>query len=269
MSLAVSLNREFQSFLAFEQEQARTTFFFFVSPLLKLTSTVFLLIFVNLIFTIPLYWVILAGMIILIQIFLQINTARFIKFLLILGIFYPLVVALPLLFITPGFQIDLFSIGDWTVYVTEEGLVSGGIYFLRIFTNIAIVASFVSSTPFTHIIHALRQLKLPKVFTSLLMLTYRYFFYFFENLVKIIQANECRNVKRLPFKSRFVHLSNLFGNLLLRSIHQGVNIHRAMLARGYKGEFPLLEFTTDRKATIFYIAMVVVFFGLGVIFWMI
>ncbi|MHA1672604.1 MAG: cobalt ECF transporter T component CbiQ [Promethearchaeota archaeon] len=263
MSLVKSLNREFQNYLAFEQEQAETTFLFFVPPLLKLSSTVFLIIIINVLVRIPLFWGVVAGSLVLIHVFLHINLGRFLKFLVILGMFYPLVVALPSIFITPGIKIALVSIGNWTLYVTEEGLVTGGIYFLRIFTNVAIVASFVSSTPFTHVIHALRQLKLPTVFTSMLMLTYRYFFYFFENLVKIIQANECRNVKKLPFKSRFIHLSNLFGNLLLRSIHQGANIHRAMLARGYQGELPMLEFYSNRKATIFYIAMVVVFLGIG------
>ncbi len=276
-SLAKSLNREFQNYLAFEKEHTRATLFFSVSPLIKLLHTVWLLLVVNTFLPDPRFWATLSFGLLLISLMVRINFSRLMKFVVILGILYPLIVAIPILFITPGNVWATIPLGEWitsnpnafTITITNEGIMVAGIYFLRIFTNVTVVAFLILSTPFTHIIHALRQLKVPTVFTSLLMLTYRYFFFFFENLVSIIQADESRHVRKLPFIQRFAHLSNLFGNLLLRSLHQGVNVHRAMLARGYNGEFPLLEFSSNRKATIIYIAIILVYLGLGCFFYFI
>ena len=267
MSLAKSINREFQNYLAFEQEHSQATLFFSVSPVLKLFHTVWLLLVVNTLLPDPRFWAILSLGSICISLLVRMKFSRLLKFIGILGIIYPLIVAIPLIFITSGTIWKNFFIGSWNIPITFEGIIAAGTYFLRIFTNVTIVAFFILSTPFTHVIHALRQLKTPTVFTSLLMLTYRYFFFFFENLVTIIQADESRHIRKLSFKARFSHLANLFGNLLLRSLHQGVNVHRAMLARGYNGEFPLLEFRSNRKATIYYITIILVYLGVGCFFY--
>lgn len=255
MSMIQSLQRKFQQYWAYELDHTRQSYFFSVSPVLKFLTAVAYILVINYLVSIEWLWMGISAVFIGIILVYRINFRQFFSLVLILGVAYPLVVATPLIFLTPGIPSWEISLGFIHLTATNEGLTLFLHYFLRINATISAVAFLLASTPFIHIIHALRHLRIPSFITSLIMLTYRYFFFFFENLVTIIRADATRHVNPLPFKARFQHLGNLLGMLLLRSLHQGTAIHRAMLARGYNGEFPLIAFHTNPKRTLLYILL--------------
>ncbi|MCF2141768.1 MAG: cobalt ECF transporter T component CbiQ [Candidatus Lokiarchaeota archaeon] len=255
MSLVNQINQKFQNYLAYELDHTRNSFFFAVSPVIKLIVTIGFIILTNNVITKACIWLGLSIIIILSNIGFRNNNRQFFKFVLVLGIIYPFLIAIPLIFFTSGTEWWRFSIGSLTITTTIEGLQLAVNYFLRILTTIIIISFLICSTPFIQIIHALRQMRIPSIVSSLLILTYRYFFFFFDNLVTLLRADATRHLQKLPFKARFIHLSNLFGHLLLQSIHQGASIHRAMIARGYHGEFPLLEFSINPKSTLVYLLL--------------
>ncbi|WP_371805251.1 cobalt ECF transporter T component CbiQ [Candidatus Lokiarchaeum ossiferum] len=254
MSLLARVNNSFQDYLLTEYEQSQTTRTFFVFPLFKLVISIWMIILVNQIITNYLVWIGLSLLLFIAAIGVQINIQRYLKMVLALGIIYPLIVGLPLIFITRESIVWSVSIRSLTISVSEIGLINARNFFFRIMCNTSIVLFLVLSTPFIHIIHVFHQLHLPKFITTIMVLTYRYFFLFFENLIKILRADDCRRFSKLPFKRRFNHIGTIFSMLLLRSMQRGTKIHRAMLARGYSGEIPDISYQAKLTPTILYLS---------------
>ncbi|MHA1794853.1 MAG: energy-coupling factor transporter transmembrane component T family protein, partial [Promethearchaeota archaeon] len=161
MSLVYQANKKFQNYLAFELEHTQKSYFFSVNPVIKLLITVGLIILINYIITEFYIWLALSFFFVLIVLLLNINISRFLKFILYLGVIYPALIAIPLLFMTSGVTIWQLTVGTLKIFISQEGFQLAVNYFLRIFATMSIIAFFIVSTPFTHIIYALRQLRIP------------------------------------------------------------------------------------------------------------
>ena len=170
-----------------------------------------------------------------------------------MGFIFPIIIAFPLLFTIEGPILWSFNIFSIKISVTQLGFNLARNFLFRILANIAIIAFFILSTPFTHIIHIFHQLRFPSVLITIITLTYRYFFLFFENLIKILRADDCRRFEKYAFRKRFTHLGTMYSMMLLRSFIHGTKIHQAMLARGYNGDLPDINYTPKKLNTIFYL----------------
>ena len=256
MSFLVRVNDSFQEYLNTEYESTQKTRLFYVFPIIKLISTLLMVIVVNYVISAETGYV---GHIIIIIILsfsaalLKINMKRYFKFLIVIGIIFPLIVALPLFFTKEGLPLWSFNIYSINITVTQVGFNLIRNFLCRMLANIAIIAFFILSTPFTHIIHIFHQLRFPSVIITIITLTYRYFFLFFENLIKILRADDCRRFGKYAFKKRFTHLGTIFSMLLLRSFSHGTKIHQSMLARCYNGDLPDINYKPKLLNTIFYL----------------
>jgi len=245
MSFLVRVNNNFQDYLNTEYESTQKTRLFYIFPLIKLISTLWMIIVVNYAINPENGYIGYAVIIIVLFLsaaLLKINMKRYFKFLVVIGILFPLIVSIPLLFISEGITLWSFNIFSINFTVTQLGLNLARDFLLRILANISIITFFTLSTPFTHIIHIFHQLKFPSVLITIITLTYRYFFLFFENLIKILRADDCRRFEKYGFKKRFTHLGTIFSMLLLRSFNHGTKIHQAMLARCYNGDLPDINY---------------------------
>ncbi len=238
MSLLVRVNNTFQDYLLTEYEQSQTTRIFFVFPLFKLLISIWMIILTNQFIEAYYLWLGVAISYLIAAISVQINIKRYLKLLLALGIIYPLVVGIPIIFLSEEPIIGFLIARD---------------FLLRILCNTSIILFLILSTPFIHIIHVFHQLHFPKIFITIMVLTYRYFFLFFENLIKILRADDCRRFSKLPLRRRFTHIGTIFSMLLLRSMQRGTKIHRAMVARGYSGEIPDISYRAKLTPTLLYI----------------
>ncbi|QEE15823.1 cobalt ECF transporter T component CbiQ [Promethearchaeum syntrophicum] len=256
MSFLVRVNENFQDYLNTEYESTQKTRLFYIFPLIKLISTLWMIVVVNYaIKTENAYisYIVISIVLILSATLLKINIKRYIKFLVVLGILFPLIVTIPLLFSSEGLTIWSFNIFSINFTVTQLGFNLARNFLLRILANIAIITFFTLSTPFTHIIHILHQIRFPSVLITIITLTYRYFFLFFENLIKILRADDCRRFEKYAFKKRFTHLGTIFSMLLLRSFNHGTKIHQAMLARCYNGDLPDINYRPKLLNTLIYL----------------
>jgi cobalt/nickel transport system permease protein len=153
------------------------------------------------------------------------------------------IIVLPLLFITPGTQFVLFSVGPWIIGITFEGAYRAMIFVMRIWTCIAALSLLTLSTRFSVLLHGMQQLRLPSLFISITALTYRYIFLFTDEAYRMGLAREARTVK----KERIVRLrtwrtlSSMIGTLFIRAYERGEKVYQTMLARGYTGKFHLLS----------------------------
>lgn len=126
----------------------------------------------------------------------------------------------------------LFLLGSLTVtggVVSMLTLMGKGI--------LALTASFllIATTPIDTLCAALRKLHVPAIFTTLLLLTYRYIGLMLEEVSVMSQAYSLRAPGQ-----KGLHISawgSFLGQLLLRSIDRATELYHAMLLRGFQGDF--------------------------------
>jgi len=127
----------------------------------------------------------------------------------------------------------------------------------RIYLSILVITLLVSCTRFNDLLWSLRRFRLPLIVTILSKLVYTYIFIFIDELHRIMRAYKSRTpVRRV---SRIKVYGHIAAGILLRSMERSDYIYKAMLSRGFDGEFP--EGNTHRLKW-HDLAAVIVFLGI-------
>jgi len=93
-----------------------------------------------------------------------------------------------------------------------------------------------STTKFTLLSAALKELGMPKVFVDLLSFMYRYAFLLEDQLLRAKRAYLSRGVGRKNNFKKARVLSNILGSLFIRTYERAERVYLAMCARGYSHE---------------------------------
>jgi cobalt/nickel transport system permease protein len=148
-------------------------------------------------------------------------------------------IALPSLFITPGAVIYRLPVLNWPI--TAQGFRSAAYLIARVETAATLSALLVLCTPWTHVLKALRVLRVPVVFVVILGTTYRYIFLMLQSARDMFEARQSRMVGKLePVERRRVATSSV-GVLLTKAFHLSNEVFLAMQSRGFMGEVHLLH----------------------------
>lgn len=126
----------------------------------------------------------------------------------------------------------MLTIGGLTV---TGGVVSMATLMLK--GVFALTASFllIATTSIDRLCAALRQLRVPGILVTLLLLTYRYVSVMLRQVSVMTEAYALRAPGQ-----RGIHISawgSFLGQLLLRSIDRGSELYQSMELRGFRGEF--------------------------------
>lgn len=106
----------------------------------------------------------------------------------------------------------------------------------KIYVSILAISLMISTTHFNDLLWGLRKYRLPSVVTTLSKLVYTYIFVFIDELHRTMRAYKSRTpVRRV---SRVKLYGNIAAAILLHSIDRSDIIYKAMLSRGFDGEFP-------------------------------
>lgn len=102
----------------------------------------------------------------------------------------------------------------------------------------SLMASFllVATTGMDGICMALRKLHVPKILTTLLLLTYRYIGVLLDEVGIMTQSYHLRAPGQKGI--HYTAWGSFLGQLLLRTMDRAQNLYDAMLLRGFRGEFP-------------------------------
>lgn len=87
---------------------------------------------------------------------------------------------------------------------------------------------------------ALQHLKVPRLFVQMLLFTYRYIFVFVEELRRRDIAMKARGFVPKTNLATLKILGDFVGTILVRSFERTERIYKAMLSKGYTGEYPTL-----------------------------
>ncbi len=98
-----------------------------------------------------------------------------------------------------------------------------------------LICLMLSTTPFTALLRALIRIGIPSVIVEIMLFTLRYLAVLFEEIERMILAQQSRGLTIASFASwsSYKRCGELLGVLLIRSYERSGRIYQAMLARGY------------------------------------
>jgi cobalt ECF transporter T component CbiQ len=148
-------------------------------------------------------------------------------------------IAVPAIFLTPGRVLYRLPGLSWPV--TAQGLTTASYLILRVETASTLGLLLVFTTPWTHVLKALRTLRVPVVFVVILGMTCRYIFLMLETAHEMFESRKSRSVGDLDPGDRRRLAVGSAGVLLSRTMQLSGEVYLAMQARGFRGEVYVLD----------------------------
>jgi len=149
------------------------------------------------------------------------------------------VIALPAPFIIPGRVVLHLPLLDWAV--TAQGLTSACYLVARVETAATLSVLLILCTPWSHVLKALRVLKVPVVFVVTLGMTYRYILMLLQTAHDMFESRRSRMVGKLEGGERRRVAAASAGVLMSKSLQLSGEVYGAMLSRGFRGEVYVLD----------------------------
>ncbi|HGJ65594.1 TPA: cobalt ECF transporter T component CbiQ [bacterium] len=200
----------------------------------------------------------LYGFLILILIFLSKIPISYILKRFIMVMPFILLIAIFLPFIKDGEALWSHSIFGFDLKITYEGLIIFWNVLIKALLSMLCMTLLIASTKFTHLLKALGDLKLPKIFIMIFSFMYRYIFVLQDELEKLKRAKDSRSAG----KRRWLNikaLSNMLGVLFIKSYEKGETVYLAMCSRGFDGNVKLLEYNKLAFSDIIFIVVILMF----------
>ena len=149
------------------------------------------------------------------------------------------VIALPAVFLTPGHPVLTLLNGN--LRISSQGLLAAGMLIARVETAVTLATLLVLSTPWMHILKALRAFHVPQEIIMMLAMTHRYVFLLAETAGQMFEARRSRTVGVLDRSLQRRVTARTAGVLLSKSVELSSEVFLAMQSRGFRGEARVLS----------------------------
>lgn len=149
------------------------------------------------------------------------------------------VIAIPALFVTPGAPAWTVPGVNWTI--TEQGLRTASYLILRVETAATLALLLVFTTPWAHVLKALRIIRAPVVFVVILGMTCRYILLLLETAHEMFESRKSRSVGEVSAVDRRRLAVSSAGVLLSKTHRMSGEVYLAMQSRGFRGEVYVLD----------------------------
>lgn len=148
-------------------------------------------------------------------------------------------ISLPAVFIVPGTALVHLPLLGWPI--TAEGVRSALFLTMRAMAATSFCLLLILTTPWPHVLKALRSFRVPAVVVMLIGMTHRYLFVLCETALAMFEARRARTVGTLAPKEARRLATQSAGVLFARSLDISHEVHLAMIARGYRGDIRLID----------------------------
>ncbi len=138
------------------------------------------------------------------------------------------------------------------IKISYEGLKYALSITLKANAIIIATMALISTSSVFSLAHAMLHLKMPKKIVTIFFLFYRYITVIHEEYTKIRKAVALRGFVPKTNIHTYKTYAYIIGGMLLKSYERAEEIYRAMLCRGFKGYFPLVEHFQLRKPDIIF-----------------
>lgn len=116
--------------------------------------------------------------------------------------------------------------------VTDAGVAYVVSFTLRVGVGVSLLSLIVMTTPFSAIVAAMRELRIPVALVWIIAVTYRYLFLLFDELQRLILARNSRTTGTAGVREGWRDARRVSGTFLLRTLDRGERVGRGMRARG-------------------------------------
>ncbi|WP_457567488.1 cobalt ECF transporter T component CbiQ [Desulfurobacterium sp.] len=138
------------------------------------------------------------------------------------------------------------------LYFYPEGLKYGAFLFFKSNVILLFMLFLLATSTVFEIAHALHHLKVPSKLVQILFFTFRYVHVIRDEYRKLLKAAIARGFKPNTSIHTYKTYAFIVANLIMRSYLKADRIYKAMLCRGFKGEFPVYHhFHLEKKDIIF------------------
>jgi len=148
-------------------------------------------------------------------------------------------IALPAIFLTPGRAVAWIPFLNRAI--TAQGLRAAAYLISRVETTATFSMLLVLCTPWTHVLKALRILRVPVVLIVILGMTYRYIFLMLATAREMLESRRSRLVGILEGRDQRRLAVATAGVLLGKSLVLSSDVYLAMQSRGFRGEVYVLD----------------------------
>lgn len=158
-------------------------------------------------------------------------------------------VALPALFnvITPGEPLWVVvelgrsrEIGPWRIpaeiAVTRQGLQGAVVFIGRVAASVSLALLLPMTTRWNELLRGFAAFGAPQLFILVLAMTYRYIALLVRTVAELHEARMSRTARYLPTGEEQRWVASRMGYLFGKSYRLSLEVHDAMLARGFAGE---------------------------------
>jgi cobalt/nickel transport system permease protein len=147
-------------------------------------------------------------------------------------------ISVPALFLTPGAAVVSFPNG---LAITSAGIRTAAFMLLRVESSATLALLLIFTTPWTHVLKALRVFRAPVLLVVILGMTCRYIMLLLETAHEMFEARKSRTVGALDQGDRRRMAISAAGVLLSRTSQLSGDVYLAMQSRGFRGEVYLLD----------------------------
>jgi cobalt/nickel transport system permease protein len=193
----------------------------------------------------------------------NVTLGRLLKQVWISVLLFTGVIALPSIVLVPGDPVYEIPLVHWTV--TLQGLRSAAFLVGRAETAATFALLLILTTPWPHVLKALRVIKVPVVAVAVLGMTYRYIFVLMQTALNMFEARRARLVGTMTAAERRRLITGGAGALLGKAVGLSGEVYLAMVSRGYHGEIYLLD--DFRSGPRDWAALAMALAGPGLILW--
>ncbi len=221
---------------------------------IKLVTFLYILVVISFLHRPQAVWL-LYGLSLVLAVVSRVSLVFFLKRVWLFVPLFSAAIVLPALLniVTPGDPVWVLvklgracSWGPYTVpseiAVTRQGLWGGIVFVSRVAASVSFAVLFTLTTKWAEVFSGLRSLFVPRVFVVTLGMTYRYLFVFLRLIQDMYRARKSRTIRPLSPAAERNWIASRIGATFKKSVDMSEDIYKAMLSRGFHGEFR----STDR-----------------------
>ena len=150
------------------------------------------------------------------------------------------------------------------ITITREGVWVAIVFVSRVATSVSFAVLLTMTTKWADIFSGLRAFFVPRIFVMTLSMTERYIFVFLRLIQDMCRARQSRTIRPQSAAVDRNWTASRIGVTFTKSLEMSEDIYKAMLSRGFHGEFPTIN--RYRSSVIDYLwLMVVLAGGIGLI----
>jgi len=178
-------------------------------------------------------------------------------FLLRVWLFVPIfsgIIAIPALFnvFVPGEPILILVKfeGKWffgpikipeIIAITRQGSMAALLFVMRVATSVSLVVLLLLTTKWSHLLKALRVVCVPKIFTFIISMTYRYIHLLLRLIEDVLLAKKSRVIRKSSVGEGQRWVSSQVGTMMQRSLKMSEDVYSAMVSRGFSDEVKVID----------------------------